>query len=164
MLSPGCKWLVHVTAHPSPKSNFCSPAGCGSKQSSEFSRHWDQHRVFALNINTNIKGIMGRMLLKRLEAVMHKKTCILRGCPSVLVCHLRAIIVCPSCCYLLTSLVRLMFCTQIDIMMMKVLKIMMLLLLMVVMMVMLTVMMMMVVMLMVMIWWWWWWNCPNLLD
>ena len=89
---------------------------------------------------------MGMTLLKRLEASMHKKTCILRSCPSVLVCHLRPIIVCPSCHYLLTSLVRLMFGTQIDIMMMKVLIIMvlLLLLLMVVMVTMMTVAMVMI--------------------
>ena len=84
-------------------------------------------------------------LLKRLEASMHKKTCILRSCPSVLVCHLRPIIVCPSCHYLLTSLVRLTFGTQIDIVMMKVLIIMVLLL----MMMMMVVMMVMVMVVMV---------------
>ena len=99
---------------------------------------------------------MGMTLLKRLEASMHKKTCILRSCPSVLVCHLRPIIVCPSCHYLLTSLVRLTFGTQIDIVMIKVLIIMvlLLLLLMVVMMVMVMVVMvtmMTVAMMMVMI-------------
>ena len=88
---------------------------------------------------------MGMTLLKRLEASMHKKTCILRSCPSVLVCHLRPIIVCPSCHYLLTSLVRLTFGTQIDIVMMKVLIIMVLLL----MMMMMVVMMVMVMVVMV---------------
>ena len=94
---------------------------------------------------------MGMTLLKRLEASMHKKTCILRSCPSVLVCHLRPIIVCPSCHYLLTSLVRLTFGTQIDIVMIKVLIIMvLLLLLLLLLLVMVMVMMVMVMVVMVM--------------
>ena len=92
---------------------------------------------------------MGMTLLKRLEASMHKKTCILRSCPSVLVCHLRPIIVCPSCHYLLTSLVRLTFGTQIDIVMIKVLIIMVLMLLLL-MLLLLLVMMVMVMVVMVM--------------
>ena len=84
------------------------------------------------------------MLLKRPEASMHEKTCILRSGPSVLVCHLRPITVCPSCHYLVTSLVRLMFCTQIDIMTMKVLIVMMLMVVMVVMVVVMVMVVMMV--------------------
>ena len=93
---------------------------------------------------------MGMTLLKRLEASMHKKTCILRSCPSVLVCHLRPIIVCPSCHYLLTSLVRLTFGTQIDIVMIKVLIIMVLLLLLMLLLLLVMMVMVMVVMVMMM--------------
>ena len=94
---------------------------------------------------------MGMTLLKRLEASMHNKTCILRSCPSVLVCHLRPIIVCPSCHYLLTSLVRLTFGTQIDIVMIKVWIIMVLLLLLMLLLLLVMVMVMMVMVMVVMV-------------
>jgi len=71
-----------------------------------------------LAVSTYTKGMIGMALPKRPEIGLHKKTCTLRRCPSVLICHLRTINGCPHCNYLLISLVRLTFCTQIDIMVM----------------------------------------------
>lgn len=69
--------------------------------------------VFA--VSTNTKVIMEMALLGRPAIGLHK-THVLRSCPSVLGGHFRKMNGWPRCHYLLTSLVRLVFSTQISMM------------------------------------------------
>lgn len=63
---------------------------------------------------------MRMMLLKRPETGLQMKTHIFRRCPSVHVCHFRTMNGYSCCHYLLTSLVKFMFSTQINMIMMAI--------------------------------------------